>query len=174
MQAATVPIGEQEVAKPDDPPAELPEAVRTLLRRYVAIQAETRGLEEERLRLRDGLAAYMKQVGAQNREVVLDGERLQIRCNPKPVYAYDEALLRARLGDRYEDILEPDARRLKTCLPEVLPLLRPILRKVGVPSRLRIREAVESGRLPSSLFNGAFTRRDDVSFAVTHPGAAVP
>ena len=143
--------------------------MRELLRRYVAIQGEMRRLEEERLSLRDRIAGRMKEEKAQLRQIFLDGERLQIRCQPKTVYVYDEQLLRRRLGDRYETILEPDAKRMKMFLPEVTELIRPLLGKVGVPSRERIREEVERGRIDKSVFVGAFTRREDLSFSVAHP-----
>lgn len=143
--------------------------MRELLRRYVAIQGETRRLEEERLLLRDRIAERMKTENVELRQVVLDGERLQIRCQPKTVYVYDEQLLRRRLGNRYETILEPDTKRMKGFLAEVTTLLRPLLGKIGVPSRERIREEVEKGHIDKSVFVGAFTRREDLSFSVTHP-----
>ena len=138
-----------------------------LLRRYVAIQGDARALEEERLALRDKIAVRMKADGVEYRNVTVDDEDVQVRCLPKVVYSYDENLLRRRLGDRYVTILEPDMRRLRAHFAEAAKCLRPLLLKLGVPSRSRIQEEVRSGRLDRGLFAGAFTRREDVSFAVT-------
>lgn len=140
-----------------------------LLRRYVEIQTERTRLEEERVALKNRLAEWMKARGEEICRIPLDSEILQITCRPKIVCDYDERLLRARLGDRYASILAPDMKRMKSFMGEVSDLLRPILGKIGAPSRELIRAEIESGRLSRDLFVGAFTRREDVFFSVSHP-----
>ena len=139
------------------------------LRRYVGIQNEVKRLEAERCALRDQIALAMKRDGIQYRNVTVDDEAVQVRCLPKIIYEYNENLLKCRLGDRYETILEPDPKRMKLFGPEVRRLLQPILQKIGIPTLARIREAVQCGHIDRRVFEGAFSRKEDVSFAVTHP-----
>ena len=137
-----------------------------LLRRYLKIQDESRRLEAERKTLRDKIAASLSLSGETGRDMSVDECALHIRCEPKTVYKFDDQLLRNRLGRAYYGILEPDTRKMKACMDEVVRCLAPIIHKVGVPSGERLDAAIRAGRISSELVEGAVTRQGDFSFAV--------
>jgi len=139
------------------------------LRRYVAIQRETKRLKEEQQALRDVIARHMQAQRKMHWNTTVDAEEVGIRCIPQTVVTYDEPLLRERLGNRYAEILEIDIKKLKENLPNVTPLLSPVLNLVGTPSREKVRDAIETGGLDPNLFKGAFTKTEKLQFAVS-PG----
>ena len=144
------------------------------LQRYVAIQNESRRLEGERQELRNKIAAIMKSLSVEYKKETVDGEQLLVRCVPKTVYTYNTELLKRRLGPKYTSILEPDPRKMKAHMSDVARLLKPLLWKIGMPSRERIKAEILAGRIDRSAFLNAFVRTEDVSFAVTHPAAEIP
>jgi hypothetical protein len=136
------------------------------LRRYIAIQRETKRLEEERQTLRDVIIRHMRTRQWTFMKRTIDAEEIGIRCVPQTVVTYNEPLLRERLGNRYAEILDVDIKKVKDNLPNVTPLLSPVLALVGTPSREKVRDAIEHGRLESRLFEGAFTKTEKQQFAV--------
>ena len=146
----------------------MPSAVdmEDLLRRYLKIQDESRRLEAERKGLRDKIASVLSLSGKTGQDMFVDQHPLHIRCEPKTVYKFDDQLLRNRLGRAYYSILEPDTRKMKAHMDDVVRCLAPIIHKVGVPSGERIDAAIRAGRISSDLVEGAVTRQGDFSFAV--------
>ena len=146
----------------------MPSAVdmEDLLRRYLKIQDESRRLEAERKSLRDKIASALSLSGKTGQDMFVDQCPLHIRCEPKTVYKFDDQLLRNRLGRAYYSILEPDTRKMKAHMDDVVRCLAPIIHKVGVPSGERLDAAIRAGRISSELVEGAVTRQGDFSFAV--------
>ena len=146
----------------------LPSAVNMedLLRRYLKIQDESRRLEAERKELRDKIASALSLGGKTRLDMFVDQCPLHILCEPKTVYKFDDQLLRNRLGRVYYSILEPDARKMKVYMDDVVRCLAPIIHKVGVPSGERLDAAIRAGRITADLVEGAVTRQGDFSFAV--------
>jgi len=89
---------------------------------------------------------------------------------------YDEDMLRSRLGDRYESILEPDLRKLKAALPSLGKEMEPLLDQIGSPSPDKVKKAVDSGLVDSSEFKGAFVKstKEYVSVAAIRPNEETP
>jgi len=139
------------------------------LRRYIAIQRETKKLEDERQTLRDAIVRHMQARQKTHWRTTVDAEEVGIRCIPQTVVTYNEPLLRERLGSRYAEILDVDLKKVKDNLPSVTPLLSPVLSLVGTPSREKVRDAIEHGNLNPRLFDGAFTKTEKQQFAVV-PG----
>ena len=146
----------------------MPSAVdmEDLLRRYLKIQDESRRLEAERKSLRDKIASVLSLNGKTGQDMFVDRCPLHIRCEPKTVYKFDDQLLRNRLGRAYYSILEPDTRKMKAYMEDVVRCLAPIIHKVGVPSGERLDAAIRAGRITADLVEGAVTRQSDFSFAV--------
>lgn len=146
----------------------MPSAVdmEDLLRRYMKIQDESRRLEAERKGLRDKIASILSLRGKTGQDMFVDQCPLHIRCEPKTVYKFDDQLLRNRLGCAYYSILEPDTRKMKAHMDDVVRCLAPIIHKVGVPSGERLDAAIRSGVITSDLVEGAVSRQRDYSFAV--------
>ena len=137
-----------------------------LLRRYLKIQDESRRLEAERKSLRDKISLALSLSGKTGQDMFVDQCPLHIRCEPKTVYKFDDQLLRNRLGRAYYSILEPDTRKMKAHMDDVVRCLAPIIHKVGVPSGERLDAAIRSGVITSDLVEGAVMRQRDYSFAV--------
>ena len=141
--------------------------IEDALRRYIAIQRETKRLKEEQHTLRDVIARYMQTRQKTHWQTLVDAEEVGIRCIPQTVVTYDEPLLRERLGNRYAEILEIDIKKLKDNLADVTSLLSPALDRIGTPSREKVRDAIETGGLDPNLFKGAFTKTEKLQFAVS-------
>lgn len=150
----------------------LPEDIAQAVRRYVAIQRESAALQEERYRLRDQIAAHMAREGAASLTPEVDGTRMIVRHNVKSVVEYNEAVLKARLGQDYRLILWPDPDKIKKNLPKAAPLLMPILDEIGSPSPEAVKAAIASGKLRKEQFDGAFERRQTQTFSVSRERAA--
>ena len=161
---ATMPEPKQQVARGNLLPPDVD--MKDLLRRYLAIQDESRRLEVERKTLRDRIAESLSLNGETGRDMTVDQCALHIRCEPKTVYKFDDQLLRSRLGRIYYDILEPDTQKMKAHMGEVVRCLAPIIHKVGVPSGSRLDAAIRAGRISSGLVADAVMRQRDYSFAV--------
>ena len=137
------------------------------LRRYVAIQRQAKQLEEEKQALRDRLVLHMSQQRRTWWKTQMDGTDINVKCTPITEVTYNELLLRERLGDRYVEILDVDLKKMKDHLPEAQPLLAPLLNLVGTPSREKVRDAIERGRIEPRLFDGAYTKTETHRFAVS-------
>ena len=140
--------------------------VEATLRRYLEIQKQLKQLEDERQVLRDILVRHMQARRSTYWRTNVDGASVDIRSIPQTVVTYNESLLRERLGNRYNEILELDLKKLKDHLPEAQPLLASLLPIVGTPSREKIRDACEQGRMTPDEFKGAFTKTETQRFAV--------
>ena len=140
--------------------------VEASLRRYLAIQKMMRELEDERQTLRDRLVCHMNAQRKTAWQTKVDDTDVNIRCVPQTVVAYNEPVLRERLGIRYVEILDVDLKKLKEHLSDAAPLLNPLLPFIGTPSREKVRDAIEQGRIEPRLFEGAFTKTETHRFAV--------
>ena len=165
------PDDEEEVS-PSLGVAETPAAYNTLsvddaLRRYLLIQKTMKQLEDERQALRDHLVRHMNQHRRTLWQTKVDDTEVNVRCQPLTTITYNEPLLRERLGARYVEILDVDLKKLKDRIEDVKPLLAPLLPFVGTPSREKVRDAIESGRLETSAFEGAYAKTETQRFMVT-------
>jgi len=146
-------------------------SIEVLLREYVRVQAAAKRISAESAVLKMRIATALCARGEGDVDMVVDGEPLHIRCQPRMSYKIDSQRLRANMGSAYYTILEPDTKRLKEHMDEVLRCLAPIIHKVGIPSGDRIDAAIQSGLLDSSIVEDAIIRTPDYSFAVTHPSS---
>lgn len=150
------------------PPAGGGDDLSDLLRQYVKVQNESKRISSERTLLKGRIARILSSRGAEEMNMMLDGDALHIRCQPKTSYKINAALLRERLGQAYYTVLVPDTKKLKANMDDVLRCLSPIIHRIGVPSGERIDAAIDSGLLDPSLVSDIVDRTPDFSFAVTH------
>ena len=139
-------------------PSAVPPELAAALRRYLAIQAEEQKLRDEKTRLQETLGRHLTERRLACWYPDIDGQRLKVRYSAHTVVEYNEAVLRERLGERYASILAPDIRKIRRCLPEIAPLLTPVMDKVGAPAADRVRAAVEQGLVRKEEFAGAFQK----------------
>ena len=146
-------------------PASTPE-MESVLARYLEIQAEERRLREEKGRLQEALMAHLAGLEGKFWCPVVAGQPLIVSYARSVEIAYDEELLRERLGERYRRILRPDPRKLKARLDDVESCLEPVLDLIGSPHPDRVRSAVRSGVVSQEEFRGAFTKTEKHRIAV--------
>ena len=145
---------------------ELSKELRSILTRYLAIQKEEARLGEEKAELQRRLAEHMTKGELAAWKPEVDGQRLQVSCRKTVDIRYDEETLRTRLGDRYERILSPDIKKIKTHLHELEPLLSNALMLIGSPEPTKVKEAVMNGVVTKAEFDGAFTRTEKFAVSV--------
>ena len=158
-----------------DPRAELDEA----LARLHEVDERIDALQLDRKAIRDRITELLHYLGTDKLKVDAGDHTTSLRLIRRTVVKYDEDLLRDRLGDRYESILEPDMRRVRKHLPEIGHLLQPALDLVGAPSRDLVEQRILDGSLAARDFSGAFEKtttdvlyvRRQASAADDEPGA---
>lgn len=149
------------------------EALQALLGEYRQVEAEIKAMEEERQALSARIQDLMTAAGKDSLSLTVDGEPLFLVLEQRSEIVYNEDLLRERLGEKYNSILEPDPRKLRHYPPEILEALAPFLDRIGSPSRQRIRTAIENGDVAQSAFEGAFEKnRKTVLYVKKRPPAA--
>jgi hypothetical protein len=144
----------------------VPPAVEQLLLRYLEIQENQRQLDEEKARLRDQLAEYLRDWQAPFWHPVVGGQPLKVRVKRDTEVVYQEELLRQRLGERYALILRPDPAKLRKHLTEITGCLQPVLDLVGSPHRDAVRDAIGNGTVRKEEFAGAYEKKEKVTLAV--------
>ncbi len=135
------------------------EDLQALLREYRQVEAEIDAMEADRQSLRLRIQEVMTAAGHDTESVTVDDETLFLVLEHRSEISYQEDTLRERLGEKYIGILDPDPRKLRRCPPEVRVALEPYLDRIGSPSRQRIRQAIETGALQASLFEGAYEKK---------------
>ena len=128
------------------------------IRRYQQIQQEIARLEKERESLRDLLVKELEGKVPAKWHSSVDGKPILVVHEYKTSVRYDEQLLKERLGAKYMDILEIDGTKIRKNRELVRSLLAPVLDKIGTPAPARVENAVRSGLLAISDFQGAFRK----------------
>ena len=146
-----------------------PEMV-SLLNHYLDVQKREQQLREEKSALQNKLAAFMSQHQLGLWFPEMEGQRLKVRYRETVRIEYDEPRLRERLGDRFKLILEPDIKKIRECLPDLMPLLNTVIEKVGAPSPNKVREAIEKGLIQKDEFSGTFKKNVTHLVAVMKAG----
>lgn len=152
----------------------MPSEIADALRRYMQLQREILRLEEEKAHLRDCLAVALGDQFPAVWRPVLDAQSLLIHHGTRTMVRYEEPLLRERLGDRYVEILEIDATKIRKNRDAVRPLLRPILDRVGTPQANRVEAAIRAGTVSAAEFRGAFSKTYAHSLSVRIERAPSP
>lgn len=137
--------------------------IEEVLTRYLEIQEQQRALREEKTQLQDKLRAHLRGAQGSYWRVSVADTDLRIRHVDDVDVTYDEEALKERLGERYEQILTPDWRKVRRHLDEVGHYLEPVLGRVGSPDREKVKAAVEDGLIAADEFAGAFRKE-----VVTH------
>lgn len=135
-----------------------PVGTEALIRRYMEVQLEIALLEQEKERLRDTLVHELEGKVPPRWHSVIDGKPMLIVHERKTTVRYDEPLLKERLGERYTEILEIDATKVRKNRELVRPLIAPVLDRVGTPAAARVEAAIRSGSLTIDSFKGAFSK----------------
>lgn len=138
--------------------SQAPIGTEALIRRYMEIQREIAVLEQEKERLRDSLVHELQGKVPPRWHSVIDGKPLWVLHGHKTTVRYDEPLLKERLGERYTEILEIDATKVRKNRELVRPLIAPVLDRVGTPAAARVEAAIRSGSLTIDSFKGAFSK----------------
>ena len=132
--------------------------IEETLKQYTALQQEEQQLKERKHALQEKLKAHLRNDGNGIWNPEVDGVRLKDRYRSESRVEYDEQTLRNRLGDRYNALLEPDIKKLRSELPTLGNELAPLLDRIGSPSPEKVKTAVESGAVSADEFKGAFTK----------------
>ena len=115
-------------------------------------------MEKERESLRDLLVKELEGKVPAKWHSSVDGKPILVVHEYKTSVRYDEQLLKDRLGAKYIDILEIDGTKIRKNRELVRPLLVPVLDKIGTPASSRVENAVRSGSIAVSDFQGAFRK----------------
>jgi len=155
---------------------ELTAGIAAVLEEYSKLQQEERDLRDRKHALQEKLKAHLRGDAKKVWYPEVGGTRLKVSFRSVPQVEYDEDMLRSRLGDRYESILEPDLRKLKAALPSLGEELEPLLGRIGSPSPDKVKKAIESGLVDSCDFKGAFAKstKEYVSVAAIRPNEENP
>jgi hypothetical protein len=138
---------------------QIPDEMAAMLIRYSEILDLEEGLRQEKAGLREQLYRAMTAQGLERFRTHVGEQGYKVSRREKVEVTYDEALLAARLGDRYREILAVDTKKVRKHLDAVAPLLAPQLELVGTPTRDRVRASIESGVLSVEDFAGTFEKR---------------
>lgn len=146
---------------------ELTAEIEETLKEYTALQQEEQALKERKSVLQEKLKAHLRSDEKNIWYPEVDGVRLKVSYRSVPQVEYDEQTLRARLGDRYHALLEPDMKKLRAEVPALGNELESLLDRIGSPSPEKVKAAVESGTVSADEFKGAFTKtiREYISVA---------
>ena len=150
---------------------QLTPAIENTLARYIEIQREQKGLEEEKTKLQQILITHVGPMNASLWTPVIGGEQLRVSYRTTVEVRYDERLLRNRLGERYIHVLALDLKKLKQNLSCAESHLEPIISIVGSPSRAKVRSAIVEGIVSKEEFEGAFekTTKHQISVGRARP-----
>lgn len=137
---------------------QMPCGAEGLIRRYMQVQREIDILEQEKERLRESLVSELEGKVPSRWHAMVDGTPLLVVHRHTTTVRYDESLLRERLGDKYQEILEIDSKKIRKNRELVRPLVASVLDQVGTPTAARVEAAIRSGSLPMEAFKGAFKK----------------
>ena len=136
----------------------MPPETADAIRRYMRLQLDIFLLEQEKERLRDALVRELGTNVPGIWHLTLDGKPLTIMHSYRTTVRYDEETLRARLGGKFRDILEPDGNKIRRNRDLVRPLLADVLEMVGSVNAARVETAIRNGIVPAESFQGAFQK----------------
>jgi ElaB/YqjD/DUF883 family membrane-anchored ribosome-binding protein len=147
---------------------ELAAEIEEALEEYTQLQQEEQALKERKHALQEKLKAHLRSDDKNIWYPEVRGMRLKVSYRSTSNVEYDEETLRARLGDRYTTLLEPDIKKLRAELPSLGNELEPLLDRIGSPSPDKVKAAVENGTVSTDEFTGAFTKttKEYISVAV--------
>lgn len=142
---------------------ELTPQVATTIREYLALQKRERKLKWEKKRLQQQLAAHLDGHGSfVSWHTAVDDEDVVVRMEHRERGAWNEQLLKERLGNRYKAVLMPDTRKLRTHAEVVRTMLEPIIEDVGSPNRQAVRQAVQQGLVSRDEIEGTLESKIQV------------
>jgi len=147
--------------------AELTTKIENTLKEYTKLQQEEQSLKVRKQALQEKLKTHLRDKEKNVWYPEVGGARLKVSYRSAPQVEYDEEKLRARLGDRYHALLEPDLRKLRSELPNLGKELEPLLDRIGSPSPEKVKSAIENGTISADEFKGAFSKtvREYISVA---------
>ncbi len=128
-----------------------------LLAQYYDIVQQLRQLEEQKAELRKEITAAVSVQGG-SAALTIDGTTVSATVRRSIRVEYDEAGLRARLGERFQRIVAPDPKKVNKHLDELHSALTPYLDTIGSVSRDLVAEEIEAGNLSKDDFAGLFTK----------------
>jgi DNA repair exonuclease SbcCD ATPase subunit len=137
---------------------ELTAEIAETLKEYTQIQQEELRLKERKQALQEKLKTHLRRDDTHVWFPEVSGMRLKVSYRSVTQVEYNEENLRARLGNRYRTLLEPDLKKLRAELLNLGNELEPLLERIGSPSPERVKAAVEAGTVSTDEFRGAFTK----------------
>ena len=137
---------------------ELTAEIEETLKEYTQLQQEELQLKERKQALQEKLKTHLRRDDTNVWFPEVGGMRLKVSYRSVTQVEYDEEKLRARLGNRYRILLEPDLKKLRAELPNLGNELEPLLERIGSPSPVKVRSAIEGGTVSAGEFRGAFTK----------------
>lgn len=137
---------------------ELTAELEGILKEYTALQQEEQALKERKHALQEKLKAHLRSDEKNIWYPEVGDICLKVSYRSVPQVEYDEEKLRARLGDRYHALLEPDIKKLRAELPNIGNELEPLIDRIGSPSPEKVKAAIEAGTVSADEFKGAFTK----------------
>ncbi len=137
---------------------ELTTEIEGILKEYTKLQQEEQALKARKQALQETLKTHLRGKEQNVWYPETGGMRLKVSYRSVPQVEYDETTLRARLGDRYPALLEPDLRKLRAALPNLEKELEPLLNLIGSPSPEKVKKAIENGMVSAEEFKDAFSK----------------
>lgn len=131
-----------------------------LTRDYRRVTQEIDRLEREKHQLRAKIQEYLEIRELSTLTIPVKKDQMVLELKQQVRIEYDKKLLKKRLGDQYQDILEIDAVRLRDLSRDYFrkEMLEPYLDEIGSPSRKKIAEMICYGELDKQDFKGAFKK----------------
>ena len=136
----------------------VPDDLQAILRRLTEVDQILEQAKEERVFLRERIVELMTANQERQRRIEVDGQPMMLRVHVRRKVRYDEEVLRERLGDRYRQILSPDARKVRKHAAELGDALDEHLELIGSPTPDRVQAAIEGGLVRADEFRGAFRK----------------
>jgi uncharacterized protein (UPF0335 family) len=124
------------------------------------VEEKIEGLNAEREALRAQMKSLLLESRVSGCDVQLESVLLNVRLTRHETISYDENLLRKQLKEKYPTILKPDIKKIRAHLAKIEPLLAPLLDTIGSPSRVLIKEKIESGELHVQDFKNTFQKME--------------
>ena len=128
--------------------------LEALLSEYKKIEQDLTNLNKRKGELREKIQSLLLSL----EQPSYKNDTFDIKVVSKGSINYDEDKLRARLGNRYSLILQPDIKRIKENLEVIKPQVMPYIDKIGKPSRELVKEMVESGKLKIGELKDAYEK----------------
>jgi len=131
-----------------------------LTRDYRMVTQEIDRLEKEKHQLRAKIKKYLKARELSTLTIPVKKDQMVLELKQQVKTECNKDLLKERLGDKYQDILEIDAVRLRELSRDYsgMDMLEPYLDEIGSPSRKKIEEMIRDGKLDKKDFKGAFKK----------------